>query len=233
MKTAFEEDEELAPFQTPQDRELTLSSKTLLVIFFGLVLVCGLFFGLGYTLGRRAPGESGTVQTTEAAADATPPFASQPKPSASSQAPAQPATSEPAAQDPPADPPEGGVQNPAAGRNPETTPALPPQAPPAETSDTPPPTVKPAFRPAYTPAQQPPAPVQPAMAIMVQIAAVSNQADADALLGALRKHGYSGAARHEAADTLLHVQVGPFATRAEAVAMRQKLLNDGYNAILK
>jgi len=68
---------------------------------------------------------------------------------------------------------------------------------------------------------------------MVQIAAVSNQADADVLLSALRKRGYSVIARHESTDSLLHVQVGPFATRAEAAAMRQKLLNDGYNAILK
>jgi DedD protein len=231
MKTAFEEDEELAPLQTQQDRELTLSSKTLLVIFFGLVLICGLFFGLGYTLGRRAPSESDTtVQTTEASAGVAPAFASQPKPSASSQAvPAQPAASEPAAQETPTETPE----NSSAGRNPETTPALPPQAAPVQTAEAPTPTVKPAFRPAYAPAQQSSAPVQPAMAIMVQIAAVSNQADADALLGALRKHGYSGVARHETTDTLLHVQVGPFATRAEAVAMRQKLLNDGYNAILK
>ena len=68
---------------------------------------------------------------------------------------------------------------------------------------------------------------------MVQIAAVSNQPDADVLVGALRRHGYTVTVRRDAADALLHVQVGPFATRAEANAMRQKLLADGYNAILK
>jgi len=32
---------------------------------------------------------------------------------------------------------------------------------------------------------------------------------------------------------LMHVAVGPFAARADAAAMRQKLLNDGYNAIVQ
>lgn len=68
---------------------------------------------------------------------------------------------------------------------------------------------------------------------MVQIAAVSTAADADVLLGALRKRGYSVGVRNQPGDALLHVQIGPFASRAEAIAMRQKLLGDGYNAILK
>jgi DedD protein len=68
---------------------------------------------------------------------------------------------------------------------------------------------------------------------MVQIAAVSNPADADVLINALHKRGYSVNARHEPADALIHVQIGPFSSRADAVAMRQKLLGDGYNAILK
>jgi cell division septation protein DedD len=53
------------------------------------------------------------------------------------------------------------------------------------------------------------------------------------LLGALRKRGYTVNVRHEPADALLHVQIGPFANRVDAIAMRQKLLADGYNAILK
>jgi DedD protein len=68
---------------------------------------------------------------------------------------------------------------------------------------------------------------------MVQIAAVSNPADADVLVNALRKRGYSATVRHQPGDSLMHVQVGPFSARTDAVAMRQKLLSDGYNAILK
>lgn len=68
---------------------------------------------------------------------------------------------------------------------------------------------------------------------MVQIAAVSHQEDADVLVSALRKRGYSVVTRNESRDNLLHVQIGPFATRDAAKAMRAKLLADGYNAILK
>jgi len=68
---------------------------------------------------------------------------------------------------------------------------------------------------------------------MVQIAAVSRQDDADVLVAALKKRGYNVIVRNELRDSLLHVQIGPFATRDEAKAMRAKLLADGYNAILK
>jgi cell division septation protein DedD len=68
---------------------------------------------------------------------------------------------------------------------------------------------------------------------MVQIAAVSHPEDAEALLAALKKRGYTVVVRNEPQDKLLHVQIGPFASRADANVMRQKLLADGYNAILK
>jgi cell division septation protein DedD len=68
---------------------------------------------------------------------------------------------------------------------------------------------------------------------MVQIAAVSHQEDADVLVAALRKHGYAVTARRDPTDGLLHVRTGPFATRDEASRWRQKLLADGYNAIIE
>ncbi len=68
---------------------------------------------------------------------------------------------------------------------------------------------------------------------MVQIAAVTHQEDADVLMSALRRRGYAVTARHGAGDSLIHVQVGPFASRAEAVAMAQRLLGDGYNAAVQ
>ena len=73
----------------------------------------------------------------------------------------------------------------------------------------------------------------PAGMFMVQIAAVSHPEDADVLVGALRKRGYSVSVHRDPADALMHVEVGPFASRTDAGAMRQKLLNDGYNAIVQ
>jgi cell division septation protein DedD len=53
------------------------------------------------------------------------------------------------------------------------------------------------------------------------------------LVNALRKRGFAVVARRDAADGLIHVRIGPFANRNDANATRQKLLNDGYNAIVQ
>jgi cell division septation protein DedD len=71
------------------------------------------------------------------------------------------------------------------------------------------------------------------LGIMVQIAAVSHADDAEVLVNALRRRGYAVTARRDLADNLIHVQVGPFPNRNDADAMRLKLLNDGYNAIIQ
>src|ERR1700679_254053 len=94
MRPVFEEEEEIAPSDPRrnrgedrgQDRELTISSTTLLAIFFGLVLLCGLFFGLGYTLGRRAPLDASQPQGGTVSSAAAPQLSdNQSKPSAASQ----------------------------------------------------------------------------------------------------------------------------------------------------
>ncbi|MGB9145518.1 MAG: SPOR domain-containing protein, partial [Acidobacteriaceae bacterium] len=102
--------------------------------------------------------------------------------------------------------------------------------------------VKPAPTPAALPANrqiapsgfQPAAAVQPAAgAFMVQVAAVSVAQDADILVGALQRHGYTAVVRREPTDALLHVQIGPFTSRIAASDMRARLLADGYNAVIK
>jgi cell division septation protein DedD len=98
------------------------------------------------------------------------------------------------------------------------------------------------IRPALPAAANPTQPaaasrVQPALApavpLLVQIAAVSHQEDADVLVSALRKRGYAVVARREAADGLIHVHIGPFNSRDIANRWRQKLLGDGYNAVVQ
>jgi cell division septation protein DedD len=81
---------------------------------------------------------------------------------------------------------------------------------------------------ATTPAQP-----APAGALMIQIAVVPRQEDADILINALNKHGYTATARRDPADNKLHVRIGPFSSSNDANAMCQKLLNDGYNAIVQ
>jgi cell division septation protein DedD len=91
-----------------------------------------------------------------------------------------------------------------------------------------------ATQPVVRPALPAPAQVTvPGGAPMVQIAAVSHQEDADVLVAALRKRGYAVAVQHDAADGQYHVRIGPFSNLRDAGATRQKLLNDGYNAIVQ
>jgi DedD protein len=66
----------------------------------------------------------------------------------------------------------------------------------------------------------------------VQVAAVTKQEDADALVEALKSKQYP-AFSASASDKLFHVQCGPYADIKDAEAMRAKLISDGYNPILK
>jgi cell division septation protein DedD len=87
--------------------------------------------------------------------------------------------------------------------------------------------------------QSQPAAPDPATALastgyFVQVAAVSKQDDAQALVDALKKKQYAAfTAASSATDKLFRVQIGPFNDIKEAEATRAKLISDGYNPILK
>jgi pilus assembly protein CpaC len=68
---------------------------------------------------------------------------------------------------------------------------------------------------------------------MVEVMALSHESDAEVMVAALNRHGYRVAVRHEPQDSLLHLDVGPFADQKDAETMRQRLLADGYNATIK
>jgi len=68
----------------------------------------------------------------------------------------------------------------------------------------------------------------------VQVAAVTRQEDAEALVDALKKKQYPAfAANNPATDKFFHVQVGPYGDLKDAESMRARLIADGYNPILK
>ena len=96
MRGVFDDYRDLQP-QTAQshDTELTLSATTLLMLFFGLVLLCGLCFGLGYATGHRGAQEASVILPA-ASADAAPPTTgNRSKPDADIQS--NPASAQPAA----------------------------------------------------------------------------------------------------------------------------------------
>jgi len=235
MRGVFDEKD----FETGRPRrnaELTLSSTTVLGIFFGMVLLCGLFFGFGFAVGRYGPSESplASMKPAPNAEPTTIVATNKPKPSATEQfSPQQPVA---AAAVPVSAPvaPAGSV--PAAGQ----TSVNPTGANAYQQAG-----VKPALpQTQYQQAAQPTAAVQPATqaglpmasgpaaGMMVQIAAVRHTEDAEVLVGALRKRGYAVSVRRLPGDSLLHVQIGPFKSEGEANRWKQKLLNDGYNALL-
>ncbi len=201
--------EELRPVPYRPDTELMLGPWALGGIFFCLVLLCGICFSLGYTFGKR--GAHSSSSTGQQGASASPLAAgSIPKPAPQSVSMAR---------------------HPAEGQSlSDGTSAAPVPVSPASGSaslaggNTAQPLVKPALPDLAT---------APGLALMVQIAAVSHQEDADVLVGALRKRGFAVTLRRDPADNLIHVRIGPFASLNDANATRQKLLDDGYNAVVQ
>jgi cell division septation protein DedD len=199
------------------DREISLGTPTILGVFFVLALAFAAVFGLGYTMGHKS------AQTAQAATFVDPATgaASLTKPNAGSLSnkPVATPVSQPANQTPAA---------------PVQTATVPLNTPTPSSAP-----VSPADRmivgdKAPTPAPQPTTNNQQlATSFMVQVAAVSSQDVADILLASLQKKGYSVAVHREPQDKLLHVQIGPFADRKDAEAMRQRVLADGLNAIVK
>jgi DedD protein len=231
MRQVFDS-REIDEAERGRETELTLGATGLLVICFGLILLCGLFFGLGYAAGHRSPVE--LAQSLQKAPPAgTSPVASGtvPKPSpAPAPVTASSATDATAQQQ--TDPDGDVVSNPAL--NPPANPASASQ--PAGSASANQGAVRPALspqtvQPSAAPVTGTPGP--PAVRYMVQIAAVSHAEDASVLTNALLHRGYAVTARRDPTDNLIHVQVGPFFDASAANAMRLKLLNDGYNAIVE
>ena len=199
-----------------EDTEITLGTGKLLVLFFGLVGVCALFFALGYSLGRKSEptvtaASAATPQTSSNTTKAGGGSASNPAPSmtfykAVEQKDASPELT------PPTD--TKANSTPAAATNSTTTTAAPAAAPAANPND--------------------PATSLPTSGYFVQVAAVSKQEDAESLVDALKKKEYPAFVAPQATtDKLFRVQLGPFAEVKDAEAMRTRLIGDGYSPILK
>ena len=195
------------------ETEITLGTSRLLGLFFGLVVVCAVFFGLGFTLGRNTPSPAtqGSIVTPAAAQGS--------------------AAVKPGASKTPA--PEPILVT-------EGAPIPTEAAPPSKTAHDPAETVGMKVTPAAAapkePAAAPPEVMKPAnlgQGFVVQIAAVSRKDDAEALVGALRKKNYPVFVVDGPGDKLFHIQVGPFASRPDAQGMKDRLAGDGYNAIVK
>ena len=233
------DDEALNRPDRPRDTELTLGTGMLVSLGCGLLLLCIVCFWMGYSFGRRPATPAGVLP--QAVAQSAPQTTSTTaKPTARAQAPPTPPPATVAVKVPD-EPGKGTAQ--ATGDAPgaiAARDAAPPQ--PAQTqASSSSAQVKPALAGQSGAVQGAQSTstlhVQPALSQvqgwMVQIAAVAHVEDAEVLVNALKKRGYAVTVRRDVADSLLHVQTGPFVNRNDANAMRQKLLNDGYNAVIE
>jgi len=193
---------------TSEDTEITLGTAKMLALFFGLVALCAVFFGVGYSLGRSS---ASRIAASDLPSAATPPSTGGLRPSAVKTTTATPpadltfykaveskdGNGQPAIKD-------------AAAATPDTTTPADPAGP---TPDL--------------------AAAAPSNSYYVQVAAVSKPEDAEALVDALKKKQYPAFSTSAPTDKLIHVQVGPYADIKDAELMRGKLVSDGYNPILK
>jgi DedD protein len=183
-----------------QDVEISLGTGRLLGLFFALVVVCGIFFGFGFTLGRSLDSHAIAKEPASAADTIKPKAPSEPPAEVANAAPVNDLTFYKSV--------EQKDTNPQLAPAPEPSPAPPAATPPPEAART--------------------------SAYVVQVAAVTKKEDAEALVGALRKKNYPVfLAGNAPADSLFHVQVGPFNDYKEAEAMRGRLAGDGYSPIVK
>ncbi len=202
-----------------RDTEITLSTGKLLGIFFALVIVCGVFFTMGYLLGKStsAGGRTEIVSSVPTGGNsAGKPFAGNKTPETTTQS------------CPPGSPncaPTGTGAD-------ASSAAKPSDAQPSQPSGGQPTSGK---TPDQSSSQSAGTEVKNGAggSFMVQVAAVSKQEDAEILITALRKKQYPVFIANSAGDPLFHVQVGPFSDKKDAEAMRVRLAGDGYNAIVK
>jgi cell division septation protein DedD len=205
----------------PQEREISLGTSTILGIFLALALVCAAFFGFGYSLGRHSSTPV-AANPSDVKADKTDkadsPFSGFKAPTATART-----------ADDASDSSKTDTISPAEDKAPKQAPVS------QETAKAP------------TPARNVSFPVPPPTTAavagtpaattgthsIVQVSATSRQGDAESLIAALKQKGYAATIHHEPQDQLFHVQIGPFASKQEADAMRKRLDTDGYKAIVK
>jgi DedD protein len=189
-----------------KDTEITLGTGRMLALFFALVLICAVFFAIGFSLGRKTTALGSA--TVPAASKEAPAGVVRPSAAKNTQTPAEDLSFYKTV----------GQKDANTGLSPQSTP-LPPTAAASEAS------------------KGDPGPATPSLTsggYYVQVAAVSRQEDAEALVQALKQKQYPAfASNSNPADKFYHVQVGPYADIKEAEAMRVRLVSDGYNPIVK
>ena len=204
-----------------------LESRHLIVLFLGVVLLCGVFFTLGYVMGRNQ--YDGAVHAAEA-----PPDMGAPEVRVAAKSPARDAAPAPAAA--PANSEWDFYSKNSNNRlEPLAKPSAPSTAPsPAPTSNVNSDTATPAANAKAVPVSPRfQAPRMPKGSVVLQIAAVTHQTDALAMADALQQKKFPAFVVAPSGDNFYRVQVGPYRDQRNAEAARNALDRDGFKAIIK
>jgi DedD protein len=199
------------------DGDRSIGSRHILGLFFGVVVLCCIFFTLGYVMGRdqaRVGGRGEPPAKSATAETGTPPGWSVSTPASGD-------TGKGAGSATPSPGSDAGASS---------KPAAPPakSAAAAAPAKTAPETKKPAgamgkFEP----------PLIPRGAIVLQIAALTKDQDALAMAGALQEKGFPAFVLTPGADNFYRVQVGPYADAKSADQAKRALEHEGFNPIVK
>ena len=219
--------------------ERVLESRHLIGLFLGVVLLCCVFFTLGYVMGKTQYGNS-PVQAAS--------LENSPKPLTARDAktaPAQPAASpdwdfytEKKTTDVPLKPAHKNEGASPAASAPSTVDGSSSES--AEHSDSLPSVNPPASAPvlagrsSYAP--PPPryrAPRMSRNAVVLQVAALRHESDALALADALQQKGFPAFVLAPSSDAFYRVQVGPFPSQAIGDKAKQSLQREGFKAIFR
>lgn len=192
-----------------QDTEITLGTGRMLALFFALVLVCAFFFAMGFSLGRKTAMAGAGLLSAPTGAPSTI---------------VRPSAAKNNAPQPTPQPGDFSFYKAVGEKTADAALAPTPDSKAASTT--------------ATPAAEAPKDATDAapanVGYFVQVAAVSRQEDAEALVEALKKKQYPAfIANSPSTDKFRHVQVGPYADLKDAEAMRARLVGDGYNPIVK
>jgi cell division septation protein DedD len=197
----------------PRGGDWTMGGRHLMAAFVIVVLLCGVFFALGYVMGQTAESAQPLLVFKDHKANATAAASGAAKPAGDT--PGAPDLDFYSLRDPGKNPAE--LSAPAA-RHAEPAPAARPVSVPVRS------TARPgSFRP----------PVMPRGALVLQVAALRHEADALALANLLQQKNYPAFVLPNGSAKLFRVQVGPYKNTRSAELARRGLEREGFKTILK
>src|SRR5215467_11362713 len=216
--------------------ERVLEGRHVIGLFFLMLLFSGVFFTLGYVMGKNQLDAQVRAASTRTADPVLPLKQDSPtKPAKPGKSPVSTPVSNPdpalPSADPSATPPSSEWEFYRAGEKNAPNDHLKP-APPSSAASLPPKTIATSAK-SSAPAGRTAAPGIPKGAYLLQVAAVRSEADAVSLAGELRKKRFPAFVQTPVGDKYYRVQVGPYNDQKAMQTAKKGLEASGFKAIIK